>query len=259
MYNPVSLRSLKGYGEEITELAHSIRNGSASRDPDRRFVVFGRGRTGSTLLVQLLGSHPEIACLGELLNRPRLAPVAYVEHRLARLPESRRGFKLLSYQVRDIAGGRRVKPLRDWITGSEMTLIHMQRENLLRHALSNIYARTRKAFHSHQDGARSQTSMSLDFDSLMQWIAHSESLRDWEAEFLGDLPRETVRYESDLATPEQQQATANSLFKTLGLTPSDIATALSPVTPRDYHSFISNWDDVATRLADTPYARFLDS
>ncbi len=33
-----------------------------------KFIIFGQGRSGSTLLKQLLDSHPEITCEGELLN-----------------------------------------------------------------------------------------------------------------------------------------------------------------------------------------------
>ena len=33
-----------------------------------RFVLFGQGRTGSKLLVELLHSHPDIHCDGEVLN-----------------------------------------------------------------------------------------------------------------------------------------------------------------------------------------------
>lgn len=33
--------------------------------PKTKFVIFGQGRTGSTLLTSLLSSHPEITCEGE--------------------------------------------------------------------------------------------------------------------------------------------------------------------------------------------------
>ena len=36
---------------------------------NRSFVILSSGRSGSTLLIQLLNCHPKIACKGELLNR----------------------------------------------------------------------------------------------------------------------------------------------------------------------------------------------
>ena len=36
---------------------------------NRSFVILSSGRSGSTLLIQLLNCHPKVACKGELLNR----------------------------------------------------------------------------------------------------------------------------------------------------------------------------------------------
>ena len=36
-----------------------------------KFAIFGQGRTGSTLLVDLLNRHPKIACEEEIFNRRR--------------------------------------------------------------------------------------------------------------------------------------------------------------------------------------------
>ena len=67
------------------------------------FVVFGMGRTGSSLLVSLLDSHPAICCEGEILNhqnwrgawRPlewivRRQPMPYLAYR-RRLAQRRTG------------------------------------------------------------------------------------------------------------------------------------------------------------------------
>jgi hypothetical protein len=252
-------RTLTGLRTEALSLAKTIAFPRQESHPERRFVIFGRGRSGSTLLVSLLDSHPEITCLGELLNRPRLAPLTYVERELLRRPGSRRGFKLLSYQVRDIAGGRRTQRLREWIAQPDMTIIHIQRNDLLRHAVSNIYARERRAFHSTAKGAQRQKTIVVDFNHLMRWIVHSEELSRWETEFLGDLHRENVTYETDLTTQEQQRRTVDRLCGVLGLMRHEMKSDLSPVTPRSYDSFIANWDEIAERLADTPYARFSES
>lgn len=83
-----------------------------------RFVVFGLGRNGSTLLASLLDSYPSIRCERELLNpehgyvRPaplaralRLAPMPLLALRTLRCPEPVYGFRLLSQaRARERAG-----------------------------------------------------------------------------------------------------------------------------------------------------------
>ena len=39
--------------------------------PELRFVIVNNGRTGSTLLVNLLHSHPDIQCAEEIFNESR--------------------------------------------------------------------------------------------------------------------------------------------------------------------------------------------
>ncbi|HBE17486.1 MAG TPA: hypothetical protein DEG17_03890 [Cyanobacteria bacterium UBA11149] len=49
--------------------------------PSNKFVIFGQGRTGSTLLYSLLNSHPQIHCDEEILEDRVFFPVQYVKGR----------------------------------------------------------------------------------------------------------------------------------------------------------------------------------
>ena len=44
----------------------------------RRFVILTSGRSGSELLASLLDAHPAIVSEGEILQRPRRYPTAYL-------------------------------------------------------------------------------------------------------------------------------------------------------------------------------------
>src|SRR4051812_11468170 len=65
----------------------------------RRFVVFAQGRTGSTLLVDLLRSSPGVHCDEEILDRPVRLPHLWIASRRAARPGTGYGFKVKIYQL----------------------------------------------------------------------------------------------------------------------------------------------------------------
>lgn len=251
-----------GMRKEARSLLGSVRAGLKGKtygQPERSFVVFAPPRSGSTLYVSLLNSHPDITCLGEILNQPALAPIAMAKRELARVDSTCRGFKLLNYQLLQQMNGRQIERMKDWFRSGEITVFHLRREHLLRHTLSNLYAQQRGVYHS--TGVKKDTAKTINVspDSLLRSLKWNEQLMEMENEFLSDIPRHEIVYETDLATPEAQQATADRTFRQLGFEPVPASSPLKPVTPREYSSFVENWDEVAAALAPTSWARFLEN
>lgn len=117
--------------------------------PDtRRFVIFSRGRSGSTLLISLLDSHPQIHCDAELLRQRRLFPYRYVEGHLRRCRVSAYGFKLLLYHLTCIHRMRDPRAFIEQLIAGGFSILHLERENHFRHALSNIWSQEIGRFHS---------------------------------------------------------------------------------------------------------------
>ena len=81
------LQNFVGYAEEAILSFHFLL--TSSRKPPTKFVIFGRGRSGSTLLVSLLNSNPDIHCDGEILSRKKLFPEKVIHSkRLCRTKKS---------------------------------------------------------------------------------------------------------------------------------------------------------------------------
>lgn len=116
------------------------------------FIILGNARTGSSMLVQALNSHPQIVCFRELFNgthdfvdfsvdgydnfsgrdRARRAedPIAFLQERIFRdwPPDvSAVGFKLLHVQAWDFA--ELLEHLRRDV---DLYVLHLQRRNVLR-------------------------------------------------------------------------------------------------------------------------------
>lgn len=136
-----------------------------------RFVIFGRGRSGSTALVHLMNAIPDVHCDGEILRNAVALPRASVLARCANAGTPVYGCKVLSYQILN------VQPLRDRtgfirrLHGDNFKILYLKRENLVEHAVSNIRARA-FGFHSRQPGASTQ-KIAIDAGELLRWIEGS--------------------------------------------------------------------------------------
>lgn len=252
-------RFKRALGGPLLEASAALR---AARHPPadpgwRPFVVFGRGRSGSTLLVQMLEAHPELSCLGEILRYPPLSPVRYVENRLRALPTPRRGFKLLSYQVRGLRTAADRAAIRVWLVDRDARVIRLRRENLFDHAVSNIYAARRGAYHSTDRRAGRHLRLRIEVAELRGWMEGSAALLSFEDDFLGDLPRLELGYERDLATGAARSAAFRAVADYLGVPHLDVQPSLQRVTPRDYRDLILNYREIEAGLGGTDLARYL--
>lgn len=102
-----------------------------SQLPEKKFVIFGRGRSGSTLLVELLDSHPQIHCDNEILHDRVLFPRLYIDSCASRYQSQVYGFKFLSYQIKDVQRISQPKKFLLQLYQSGYKIIYLRRENLL--------------------------------------------------------------------------------------------------------------------------------
>ena len=240
-------------------IALSRRLTGATR-PDHRFIVFGRGRSGSTLLVSMLDNHPAITCAGEVLRFRTINPKAHLDRILNAGTTPVSGAKLLSYQMRTI---HKMPPDSDFLrrlADDGVTIIYLVRENLVRHAVSNIYARTQRIDHQSgaSDGPRApRPKINISATQISTWIEGSARLGDYEQAVLRHVPHLPLTYESDLAAPAAREATWAKLLGKFGLNTEPLRTTMQKVTADDLRQIIDNHDALMADLSHTPYARFL--
>ena len=229
--------------------------------PDARFVIFGRGRSGSTLLVSMLDNHPSITCAGEVLRFRTLNPMAHLNRVLNAGGRPVSGAKLLSYQMRTIHG---MGPNTDFLrrlSNSGVTIIYLSRENLVRHAISNIYARTQRIYHQSGEstaGPRpARPRINITVSQISSWIEGSTKLGDYEQAVLQDVPHLPITYESNLATATARDVTWDNLLHHFDLKDEPLRTTMQKVTADDLRLIVANHDELMIGLSATPYHRFL--
>lgn len=222
-------------------------------------MIFALGRTGSTLLVDLLNGSPDVHCDGEILTRGVVLPTAWVTAHRRRHPDRVYGFKV---KVDQLLQRQHLPDPADWLGGMHRRgwrVIHLRRRNLLRHVLSNTAASERGRYHERAgESPATHRALRIDPMELMHWLGVRAWTRDEERRALADVPHEKVCYEDDLLESERHQATLDRLSAVLGVAPGRAATTLRPTNQGRLEDLVANYTDVARALAGTPYEAYLD-
>jgi len=220
------------------------------------FVIFAQGRTGSTLLVDLMNSHKGVHCDGEILGKPVRFPYAWVDAHRRRWPDRYYGFKVKPYQL---SVDQQLDP-RAWLRrmhGHDWKLIHLRRRNALRHALSNIVAE-QVGFVFRSTGPAEPAGLTVDVEMLLGAMSAREEQAEVERAALAELPHVSVCYEDDLLEPDRHQATLDRLSDALGLPHAQARTEVRRITTDDLRTTIANYDEVSSAIRSSRWAPLLE-
>jgi len=247
---------------------------------DNIYMITCPARSGSTMLVQLLRSHPEICSHSEVFTPDRITGITgtycqksreqagFIE-RLSR-ERDRNPIKFLYKIVLDLQGKKVVgfklkhdelvlpefKALRDEITNDlDFRIIHLRRENLLRRFLSHYVANHLTRITLAVVGQPVPKVPPVRLDPL-------ECQRDFET----TLKRETefkelfsrhrsfsLSYEQMVARDPEKMAT---LLDFLGVSPRELTTATKKLGNDDLRSAIINFDELRSYFERSPFSKF---
>ena len=231
-----------------------------------RFVVYARSRSGGTLLIDLLNSHPQIQCEkhaieAELMLQPWFFPYRYAENKAVLGSASGYGFKLKPEEllfVQHIAAPVFLAELhrRGW------KIIHLQRHNIFLQAVSTVIAMQTYVWHHRQKdgqqiGRRNREKVRIAPEHVMQALQFMEERSASEERDLAGLPYLSLSYETDLLPAEAQNETTNRVFEFLGLPPHRVQTEFLRTGSDDLHDTIENADEIIDCVRGTQYERFL--
>lgn len=239
--------SLRRLGAELQSclLAALPANGASGHT-----LIFGQGRSGSTLLESLLSSTGLFVSRGELLGQEHsrlYLPQAYLRGQ-ARLA---RGRNLLCHvkiyhltRDRERAGRRPVDPgefLRG-LAANGWRIIYLRRTNRVRHALSNILAEARSDYHKFDDNPET-ARVRVSRERLETLVRERIAFERQERAALAGIPFHEVVYERDLEDAAGHQHTVDAILEFLGLPPRPASTAMRKVAARPLRDLVANHDE----------------
>lgn len=220
--------------------------------PKTRFFIFGQGRSGTTLLKQLINSHPVVICDGELLNiKDRYItnkyllkvayrlPVSYFNLRATYSKADIYGFTLLFHQCRNPE-----KIIRK-MNASGWKIVLLDRENIFEQALSYLTAFKTNYWHRWNDQQKEVPKIFIPKDELAARLDSLSALKKKENAIMQQVDHLKLVYEKDLSANENWQKTANRVFDFLGVEHHTVKATLRKTYPLPYSGIISNYGELS--------------
>ncbi len=244
--------------EQIVAASTLARAAVASATATRpRFVVQSLGRSGSTLLTDLLSAHPQIECDGEILSHRLLitTPARLVRDRARLFPSQCYGFKMRPRHYQD-QGITDPAAFLGALHADGWQVVHLERRNLLRIALSWVANEQTKVVHrtvrDHSAVQRQHVPVSM----LLRQLARVARDVAVEQGALAWVPHHRMVYEDDLLAADTRQAAMDRLFAMFGLPPAPVSTRLVRLTADRLEDFVENHAEVRAALRGTEWERF---
>jgi hypothetical protein len=220
------------------------------------------GRTGSSYLISMLVTHPQIAAVGEHLvdfqgegaeaqihwAKEFLTPPIIGRHRAI-------GFKTKLIDILDPDGFAHL------LRQLECNIVHMNRQNRIKAVVSRInslrlYEATDQ-WNLFSEEDRLQSRMTIDPEQFESFLQHKEKI-DRELEIYVDhmkLPTLKIYYEDLISDKE---GTLENLFSFLGVSSHPVRSATFKNTKDNLREVIANFDEIRFRYLGTPYEPMFD-
>jgi LPS sulfotransferase NodH len=245
-----------------------------------KFVVFTTPRTGSSLLIKTLDSHPEIFCAGELFffkgdiyhNEDRYPfwrfPVSAKINYLLNYPKlfltlpaflnkfyrtdaslKAKGFKLMHFQTYYTPG------IFSYLKRNDVKVIVLIRKNILRNTLSDLRARATKVYHNEGDTTTLTISkFDVHVEELVKKMRQIESFNKQLENSTADLERKIIYYEDF----ENWDETISGVLKYLNVANIPLKAASKKLNPDNLEDMVGNYQEMKHWLESNGYGKYLD-
>ena len=249
---------------------------------DNIYMITGPARSGSTMLVHLLRSHPDICSHDEVLSSGTLGGITgtYLikrrqepdfAQRMAAIRDDN-PIKFLYKIVLDLQGKKAVcfklkhdelaapqyKALRDEIVNDrDFRIIHLRRENLLRRYLSHYIANhvTRVTWAVHGQAVPEMQPVVLDPQECQKDFENVMAREREFAEIFAQHPGFSISYE-EMTAPGSEKL--QSLLDFMGVPRQELTTTTQKLGCNDLHKVVANFDELRAYFADSLYSKFFE-
>jgi LPS sulfotransferase NodH len=227
-------------------------------NPQKRALIFGMGRTGSTLLEDLLQSTGYFEAHGELFRPSEPLQSKPLDYFLEKANNCSKHFisHVKVYQMTSVVQSNLSK--REFLEGlleNGWQLIYLKRRNRLKHLFSSVRAQESSIYHTETILPTFTTT--VDCFQFKHGVKQLERWEVEELELLENLPYLTIEYERHLENEESHTATIKTILDYLELPERPFQTKLKKVVRGELSSIITNYDEFAEEMRAAGYGEHL--
>lgn len=230
------------------------RKGPGASAGKKNVLIFGQGRSGTTLFEQLMVSTGHFTGHHEVLNtvtREVIWPTAFVRG-LGRMTPGEN--VILHIKPEHLGQARRKRGpvdarafLQDMVADG-WSIVHIQRRDVLRQMMSKYVAKARGAYHKIDD-AEEDIRLDVPQAAFLAEFERRQGLLAQEDDILGGLARLGLSYEDNLEDPHDHQRTVDSVLDALGLPSRPVSTELRKIGKGSPARFLTNRDALQQAFA----------
>ncbi|WP_431158271.1 hypothetical protein [Winogradskyella poriferorum] len=242
----------------IKAYLYSLKKGN--NKAQRKVVIFAQGRTGSTVLEDLIHSTGHFKKRGEILGHHGATikyPLRFIKGAANIEPNENFIFHLKIYHLtRDRK--QEIDPVVFLNTLAEdgWQILYLRRENKLNHILSNLVAEKRGYFKF--DDKKEKITLNLDPQNTIQAIKQRVNHENEELKALNGLDYLPITYEDHLEQSDHHQDTIDKILNYLELQPRVCKTSYKKVNRSTQRDIIENYEEIKALLSDAGYDEFLN-
>lgn len=251
------IRTLKATKDTIQTFSQSAANFSLIKSDMKHIIILTRPRSGSTCLLDLLSMHSNITTdphnfydytkLPKRLGASDIRSKKYVcGYKFHIQPTS---FDITPENRRLAEQG-----LEELTSRPSVAIIHLERENLVRQAVSWLLADHSKK-QNYRKGQKpiKISSMTFEPELLLQRIQKFEALANFEKDVLAKIPHLYLSYERTLMSEKEHPSTMEKVFDFIGVEPEEVMARYMRLSSDDLSKSISNYDEIQNFLKTTHY------
>lgn len=222
----------------------------------RYVFVLAQERTGSTVFMDLLNSHPHILADQHLFYTPSTFPAKWYNGRKVFSRKPIRAFKAKVTHTPRQSSVEEVKE-RLLSLNRSVSIIHLRRRNKLKQAFSaGVCGST--GVQQRLDGKEIDRRPSINIEKFMEALSYYSVLTAFEDDALEGIDHLRIEYERDLESSHLHQLTADSVFDYLGLDSHPVSTRLSRTSSRPLWEYVSNYEAVVEAVRASSYRHLLE-
>lgn len=282
------IRSLKNIAKNIRDLRYAdflwelslFARAPFAKEPETKFFIYGSARTGTTICLSLLSTHPNLVAEHEIFNQYHAkskkdfdniyegiglshTPPLYFKNlsienvaktKCQQVQRNHYCFKLLSGQM----SMEREKAFVTNRIKNGWKILLVCREDLLAVAVSYSIAYANLHKSSSWFGAKSESTQ-IDLERLMYYLKRFEAEQNQQKEILKDLPHLSLVYEDDFLDSENHQAVCNEIFNYLGMPDCQVSSSLKKQGSKELSNRVENWDELVQSLRGTRFQKFVEA